>query len=36
MKNETGGKQIKEFVGLRSKLYSYKMYEGKEQRNVME
>ena len=30
MKDEIRGKQIKEFVGLKSKLYSYKMYEGKE------
>ena len=29
-KDEEGGKTIKEFVGLRAKLYSYKMDEGKE------
>ena len=27
-KNEAGGKQIVEFVGLRAKLYSYKMLDG--------
>jgi hypothetical protein len=30
MKDETGGKVIEEFVGLRAKLYSYKLFEGKE------
>ena len=29
-KDEVGGKVIDEFVGLRAKLYSYKMFEGKE------
>ena len=29
-KDETAGKIIKEFVGLRAKMYSYKMYEGEE------
>ena len=42
-KDEAAGKQIEEFVGLRAKLYSYKMFEGKEnkkckgvKRNVVE
>ena len=29
-KDEAGGKQIVEFVGLRTKLYSYKMLDGSE------
>jgi hypothetical protein len=30
-KNEAAGKQIEEFVGLRAKLYSYAMFEGKKE-----
>ena len=33
-KDEAGGKQILEFVGLRVKLYSYKMLDGSEDKNV--
>ena len=32
MKDETGGKIIEEFVGLRAKMYPYKMLEGKEEK----
>ncbi|CAB4006011.1 Hypothetical predicted protein, partial [Paramuricea clavata] len=32
MKDECGGEQISEFVGLRSKLYAYKMDEGEEEK----
>ena len=32
-KDEAGGKVIDEFVGLRAKLYSYKMQEGEESKN---
>ena len=33
-KDEAGGKQIVEFVGLRAKLYSYEMLDGAEDKNV--
>ena len=32
-KDEAAGKVIDEFVGLRAKLYSYKMFEGEESKN---
>ena len=35
-KDEAGGKQIVEFVGLRAKVYSYKMLDGSEDKNVRE
>ena len=34
LKDEAGGKQIVEFVGLRANLYSYKMLDGSEDKNV--
>ena len=33
-KDEAGGKQIVEFVGMRAKLYSYKILDGSEGKNV--
>ena len=33
-KDEAGEKKIVEFVGLRAKLYSYKMLDGSENKNV--
>ena len=33
-KDKAGGKQIVEFVGLSATLYSYKMFDGYEEKNV--
>ena len=33
-RDDAGGKQIVEFVGLRAKLYSYKMLDGSEKKNL--
>ena len=35
-KDEAGGKVIDEFVGLRAKLYSYKMFEGEQSKKCKE
>ena len=36
LKDEAVGKQIEEFVGLRAKLYSYKMFDGDEHKKCKE